>query len=199
MMGTEGAHHDSISRALFGDVRRSVLETVFRADRPLYVREIIRESGVGQGAVQRELARLHAAGLPVREERGNSVYYAPDPDAPVYAELRSSVAKTSGFAGVLADRLQQIGDSIEAAFIYGSVASGEAGPTSDVDVFLIGEPDELALHNAMSEAEKELGRTVNYSVMSREGFRRRRKEPGGFVTRVPAGPTIAVIGDVADD
>jgi predicted nucleotidyltransferase len=198
-MGTHGAHHDSISRALFGDVRRSVLETVFRADRPLYVREIIRESGVGQGAVQRELTRLHGAGLLVREERGNSVYYAPDPDAPVYGELRSLVAKTSGFAGVLADRLQRLGDSIEAAFIYGSVASGEAGPASDVDVFLIGEPDELALHSAMSEAEKELGRTVNYSVMSRDELGRRRKEPGGFVARVLAGPTIAVIGDAPDD
>ena len=58
-MGTQ-PHSDALSEALFGDSRRAVLETLFaQSDEPLYVREIIRRSGVGQGAVQRELKRMH--------------------------------------------------------------------------------------------------------------------------------------------
>ena len=72
-----------------------------RPDESFYVRQIVRAAGVGQGAAQRELRRLCAAGVLVRLEQGRHVYYRANPDCPVYSELRALVAKTAGVADVL--------------------------------------------------------------------------------------------------
>ena len=199
VMGTASRNDtDALAEALFGDARRAVLDTLFaRADEPLYVREIIRRSGVGQGAVQRELAQLHAAGLLVREERGNQVYYRANESSPVYEELRSLVIKTSGVAGVVQDALEPLGESVSFAAVFGSMAGGDAVAGSDIDLLVVGAVDEIDLHRAMVGAEETLSRPVNYTVMSEEEFAERRREPG-FVRRVLAGPLLPVIGDVAD-
>lgn len=162
------------------------------------MREIIRRAGAGQGAVQRELQRLHGAGLLVREERGNQVCYRPDRSAPVFAELRSLALKTSGLAYVLREALEPVAQSIDVAFVYGSIASGEAGASSDVDLFIVGEVDDLALHEAIETSERILLRPVNYTLMATTEFSERFAEPEGFVRRVLDGPRIPIIGDVVD-
>jgi predicted nucleotidyltransferase len=190
---------DRMADALLGEVRQAVLGILFVApDEPLHVREIIRRAGAGQGAVQRELQRLHGAGLLVREERGNQVCYRPDRSAPVFAELRSLVLKTSGLANVLGEALRPVADSIAVAFVYGSIASGEASAASDVDLFVVGDVDDLALHEAIETAEQVLSRSVNYTLMSTSEFVERFAEPEGFVRRVLDGPRIPIIGDVVD-
>ncbi|HZL05206.1 MAG TPA: nucleotidyltransferase domain-containing protein [Coriobacteriia bacterium] len=197
-MGTQYTS-DRIADALLGDVRQAVLGILFIApDELLHVREIIRRAGAGQGAVQRELQRLHGAGLLVREERGNQVCYRPDRSAPVFAELRSLVLKTSGLAHVLSEALRPVADSIEVAFVHGSIASGEASAASDVDLFIVGDVDDLALHEAIETSEQTLSRPVNYTLMSTSEFSERLAEPEGFVRRVLDGPRIPIIGDVVD-
>jgi len=190
---------DRIADALFGDVRQAVLGVLFiDPDEPLHVREIIRRAGAGQGAVQRELQRLHGAGLLVREERGNQVCYRPDRSAPVFAELRSLALKTSGLAYVLRQALEPIAQSIDVAFVYGSIASGEASASSDVDLLIVGDVDDLALHEAIETSERILLRPVNYALMSTTEFSERFAEAEGFVRRVLDGPRIPILGDVVD-
>jgi len=197
-MGTKHTS-DRVADALFGDVRQAVLGVLFiDPDHPLHVREIIRRAGAGQGAVQRELQRLHDAGLLVREERGNQVCYRPDRSAPVFAELRSLALKTSGLAYVLREALEPVAQSIDVAFVYGSIASGEAGAASDVDLFVVGDVDDLALHEAIATSERILLRPVNYTLMSTTEFSERFGEPEGFVRRVVDGPRIQILGDVVD-
>lgn len=181
--------------ALFGKTRRAVLATLYgRPGEAFYLRQLVRATGLGLGAVQREVKKLTDAGLLRRTTRGRQVYYEANPDCPIFPELRSLVAKTAGMADVLRVALSPLAEGVEAAFAYGSMARGEGEPGSDVDLMVIGDVDEMELHEAASKAEEELGRAVNYTLLSRSEFKRRRGEQGGFVSRVLRGPKIDILG-----
>ena len=79
---------------LFGPTRRAVLSLIFgRGARPLYLRQIIRAVGTGQGAVQRELRHLERAGIITAVRDGRHTYYRPNRDCPIFAELSRLVRR----------------------------------------------------------------------------------------------------------
>ena len=95
---------DNLAAALFGKTRRALLALFYgHPEQSFYLREIARAVGAGQGAVQRELAHLTAAGLLVRLRRGNQVFYQANPQTPIFSELKSLIVKTAGVADVLRD------------------------------------------------------------------------------------------------
>jgi predicted nucleotidyltransferase len=94
------------------------------------------------------------------------------------------------------EALAPLAGRIEAAFVYGSQASGKVAASSDVDLAVVGDVDEMALHKAVGRAERHLGRPVNYTLLSRREFQRRKKEKGGFLTRILHGPKIEVLGSL---
>lgn len=55
----------------------------------------------GSGAVQRELVRLTGAGLLTVSRIGRQTHYQANERAPIFAELRGIVLKTSGLADEL--------------------------------------------------------------------------------------------------
>ncbi len=160
-----------------------------------HLREVARRTGRPVVTVQRELVSLAKAGIVTKEASGNRTYYQVNAACPIFPELRGLVLKTVGLADVLRDALAPLGDGIQAAFVYGSMASGEAGPESDVDLLVVGDADEMEVHRAVGEAEKALARTVNYTLLSEAECRRRRREKGGFLARVLAGQKILILGD----
>jgi predicted nucleotidyltransferase len=188
-----------IGASLFGKGRRKVLGVLFsRAEQPMYLREIIAAVGGGQGQVQRELAQLHRAGLVLREKRANLVYYRPNPDAPIYDELKAITFKTFGVADVLRDLLKPLSKRIAVAFIYGSVARLEDTARSDIDVMVVGDIKFSAVVLALSGAQERLRREVNPSVYSKVELRAKLKEKGGFLDRVMAGTKLFLIGNDDD-
>ena len=54
--------------------------------------------------------------------------------------------------------------------------------------------EEVALHKAVAEAETQLARTVNYTLLTPRESARRRRERGSFVARILAGPLIPLLG-----
>ncbi|MCK4375527.1 MAG: nucleotidyltransferase domain-containing protein [Candidatus Brocadiae bacterium] len=181
--------------ALFSGTRQQIL-TLFlmRPEERHYLREVARLTGRAVGTVQAELASLARAGILSKVPSGNRTYYQANTDCSIFPELRGVILKTAGLTDILRGKLQPLADNIEASFIYGSMASGEADGQSDVDLMVIGEVDETVLHEAISEAETELGRAVNYILMASGEFHRRGAETGGFIQRVLAGPRLLVIG-----
>jgi predicted nucleotidyltransferase len=123
------------------------------------------------------------------------VDYQVNRDCPLFDELNSLISKTAGLADVLRKTLAPLAKKIEIAFIYGSQADGTAGETSDVDLMVIGHVDEMDLHRAVTKAEEQLDRTVNYTLIDREEFERRRSEKGGFLERVLSGEMIFIVGN----
>ncbi|MBI1865655.1 MAG: nucleotidyltransferase domain-containing protein [Nitrospirae bacterium] len=148
--------------------------------------------------VQRELGRLAEAGIINRSARDRVVEYRANRKCPIFAELEGLIRKTAGLAGVLREALGPLSREIDLAFVYGSHAAGTAGAASDVDVLIVGEADELAIHRALVKAELRLSRPVNYVLFSRKELQNRRKEKGGFLARVLSGPKIPIVEDSRD-
>lgn len=188
-----------IGASLFGKGRRKVLGVLFsRPEQPMYLREIIGAVGSGQGQVQRELKQLHRAGLVLREKRANLVYYRPNPDTPIYDELKAIAFKTFGVADVLRELLKPLAKRIAVAFIYGSVARQEDTARSDVDVMVVGDVKFSDVVLALSRAQERLRREINPSVYSKAELRAKLKEKGGFLDRVMAGTKLFLIGNDDD-
>ena len=193
-MGAQVSSLD-VGSALFGKTRRAVLGLLYaRPDETFYLRQITREVQAGQGAVQRELQRLVDAGLLTREARGREIHYRANRACPIFAELHGLVLKTVGLADVLRGALLPFQADITLAAVYGSRAAGTARSGNDVDLLVVGTVEEMALHKAISQAEAQLARTVNYTLLTPREFTRRRRERGGFLTRVLAGPLIPLLG-----
>lgn len=181
--------------ALMPTARVKVLAFLLvNASESFHLREIARRSGVPLRAVQRELELLERIALVDRERRGRQVFVHVRTSHPLYRDLRSMVLKTEGLAAPLRERLEAVG-GVAMAVVFGSVASGDDSGDSDVDLLVVGSPDELEVHEALSSFEDEVGRPVNYTLMSPDEFRTRRRDGDAFLGRVLAGDLIHVIGD----
>lgn len=149
----------------------------------------------GVGAVQRELVALQKLGIITQEKKGNQSHFRANSKSPIYVELKGIVQKMDGWVEVLRKSLMVLGPQIQRAFIYGSYASHTQDITSDVDLFVVGDVDEMVLHRAVADVESRVSKTINYTLLNRKEFAKRRREKGGFVERVFLGPKILLIGD----
>jgi predicted nucleotidyltransferase len=182
--------------ALFGKARRGVLALLFgHPDRGFYLREIIKHAGAGASQVQKELTRLVAAGLLLREQRGNLVYFRANPQASVFDELRGIAAKTFGIADQVQAALGPFADRLDLAFIYGSVARGTASGASDVDLFLVGDVRLSEVVDEIAEAETKLKRTISPTIYPPAEFSEKVRERDHFISRVLKQPKLFLVGD----
>ena len=186
-----------IADALFSKVQQRVLAVLFgNPGRSFYANEMIALAGSGTGAVQRELARLEAAGLAMVTRVGNQKHYQANALAPVFEELRGLVLKTCGLADILRGALAPLADRIMAAFVYGSIAKGEDTVKSDIDLMVISAtlsyPD---LYAALEKATQQLGRTVNLTLYKPRELGKRVKAGNAFIQRVLAQPKLWLMGD----
>jgi predicted nucleotidyltransferase len=186
-----------LADALFAKVQQRVLGVLFgNPGRSFYANELIALAHSGTGAVQRELARLEAAGLVTALRVGKQKHYQANPASPVFQELRALVLKTSGLADVLREALAPASDHIRAAFVYGSIAKGEDTAASDIDLMVVSEGLTYAdLFGALEGASAQLGRKVAPTIYSPRELARRVKQDNAFITRVLQQPKLWLIGD----
>jgi predicted nucleotidyltransferase len=186
--------------ALFTTTQQRVLSCFFAGDSRSYtVSDVIRVTGSGSGAVQRELRRLLSAGLLLLEPVGNQKRYRANPDAPIHAELKSIVCKTFGLAQPLWEALAPLAGDIRAALVYGSVADGRDGADSDIDLLVIS--DTLNYGDLMRPLDpliRTMGRDVNPTIYTSRDFDKRLGEGNSFLVRLLQRPVIWLIGS-ADD
>ena len=176
--------------------RRRVLSLLLlHPERALHVREIARLTGTTPGTLNKELTRLHRAGLLARERVGNQVRYSANRASPVFIELAGILRKTVGLADVLADALAPAADSISAAFVFGSIARASESEGSDVDVMLIGTLGFADAVRLLYAAQATLGREINPKVYSSMEWRAAQNKRNSFVAEVLAQPKIFLIGN----
>ena len=188
-----------IAEFLLGQTRSRVLAALFlHPDKALHVRELARLASASAGSLHRELRGLHQVGLLLRSEIGRQVHYQANARSPVFAELAGLLRKTVGIADVLRDALAALGDSIELAFVYGSVASGTESSRSDVDVMVLGSAGFADVALALADAQGFIGREVNPTPMSAAEFAKKLRDGQGFASNVAASPKIWLKGDEND-
>jgi len=143
-----------------------------------YMHEIGRILHKKPGVFQRILNSLAEEGILISEYRANSRYFRADRSYPLFKELESIISKSAGVAVSLEKVLRKI-TGIDYAFIYGSFASKKENLFSDIDVFIIGRPDEGVLVKKINVLETEFQREINYKIYHRDIFKKeiRRKNP----------------------
>lgn len=186
----------SLSEALFSGVQQRVLRLLFgQAGQDFHGNEIMKLTGSGKGALQRELGRLTGSGLVLVTEVGNQKRYRANPASPIFAELRAIVQKTFGLTDELRDALRPLANRISVAFVYGSVAKRTDTAFSDIDLLVVS--DDLSYQDLLAvlgETEARLKRKVNPTLYSATEFAQRRTEANDFVVRVLEQPKLFVIG-----
>lgn len=191
-----GTSWSSVSNALFGKVRNSLLALLFcHSDESFFFHQIVRVTGLGQGAVQRELAHLVNVGLVIRKKEGNQVYYRANAKAPTFPELKSLMTKTCGVAGLLRNALEPVKGRITVAFIYGSLAKGTEKADSDVDVLIIGDMKFSEFADLSGAAQESIGREINPSVYPVDEFMEKVSMGHHFLTSLIQEPKIFLVGD----
>lgn len=145
--------------------------------------------------VSRELARLEKAGILTVTVSGKQKYYQANRKSPIYNELHGLIVKTVGVVDVLRSSLEPSIEQIKAAFVFGSIASGNENRASDLDLMVVGAISFGDIVNLLSTAEEQLGREINSVVYPVSEFRRKLREDHHFVRNVIDSEKIFIIGD----
>ncbi len=186
----------SASTLLFpASYRRHVLALLLlHPERKLHMREIARLTGTAAGTLNKELDRLHRAGLLDRERVGNQVQYSANRSHQIYPELASILRKTVGVRDVLIAALAPLSERIKVALVFGSIARGTETVGSDVDVLIVGSLDFGVVIDALHPIQQQLGREINPKVFSVREWKARIKAKDPFIAEVLVQPKIFLLG-----
>jgi len=162
--------------------------------RSFYMQEIGRILNKKPGNFQRSINNMEEEGILVSEYKANARYFKVNKKYPLYKELKSIVFKTAGIAGSIAEILKKMAD-IECSFIYGSYAKARENELSDIDLVIIGNPDEDKLIREFDVLEEQLKREINYKLYGLSDFKKevRQKEP--FILEILEDRKIMLIGE----
>lgn len=149
----------------------------------LHLRDLAKQLHIDPSNLSKELERLERDGLFRAEISGRQKYFQLDRKYPLFREVRSIVAKTIGSIPMMADSLRRI-EGIEEAWLYGSFARNQQDAASDIDLLVIGAPSEELFAEGVRKLERELGRELNYTVMTRKEFNSRRARKDVFLENV---------------
>lgn len=187
----------ALSDLLFpNQYRRKVLGLLLmRPEQQIHLRELARVIGAAPGTLKKELDALCEAGLLRAERVGNQVRFCANTAHPVFPELQALIRKTIGLADALRLSLAPLAGRIDAAFVFGSMASGTESAGSDIDLMVVGDAGFAEVVDATYEAQAALGREINPKVMSASEWQAKKAERNAFLQDVLNKPRIMLIGD----
>ncbi|VAW63585.1 hypothetical protein MNBD_GAMMA09-3 [hydrothermal vent metagenome] len=190
----------NIADALFTKTQQRVLGLLYgKPEQTFYTTEIMRSAQMGRGTISRELERLALSGLIRESKQGNQRHYQANPDNPVFNELLGIIRKTFGIVDVIRAALLPVTGQINWAFIYGSIAKGDATSSSDVDLMVIS--PSLAYTDIMEllpEAEQAIMRPINPSIYTAEQIKQKMQQNNSFISRVMQQNKIWIKGSEDD-
>ncbi len=187
----------ALSDLLFpNQYRRKVLGLLLmRPEQQIHLRELARVIGAAPGTLKKELDALCEAGLLRAERVGNQVRFCANTAHPVFPELQALIRKTIGLADALRLSLAPLAGRIDAAFIFGSMASGTESAGSDIDLMVVGDAGFAEIVDVTYAAQATLGREINPKVMSASEWQAKKAERNAFLQDVLNKPRIMLIGD----
>jgi len=175
-----------------------ILEIFFNdPEKSYYLRQLGRLIKKEPGVFQRAINRLVKDGILQSEYQANSRFFKLNKQYLLYQELKSIFLKTIGAQAVLKNTLEGVGN-IKIAFIFGSFAKNKEDSLSDIDLMIVGAPDEDSLITKISPLEVKLKREINYSIFSPDDFKKGLKKKEIFLEEVIKNPKIFLIGDQND-
>jgi len=175
--------------------RAALLQLFFtNPQRSFYIQEIGRILNKKPGVFQRTLNYMEKEGILLSEYRANARYFRANKAYPLFKELKSIVMKTVGVIGGITAVLEKVG-GVSYAFIYGSYARANENSLSDIDLIVIGKPDEDKLLEELDRLEEQLQREINYKLFSLPDFTRDIAHKSPFLLEILKDKKIMIMGD----
>jgi len=157
-----------------------------------HLRDLAKRLGIDPSNLSKELMRLEHEGLFRSEVSGRQKYFQLNREYSLFNEVRGIVAKTIGAVPLIAQSLKKI-RGIDEAYLYGSFARNQQDAASDIDVLVIGAPRAETLAEAMRKLERQLGREINYTTLSRKEFESRRSRNDAFLENIWHNKRVALV------
>lgn len=157
-----------------------------------HVRDLAERLETDPSNLSKELRRLERDGLFRSEISGRQKYFQLNRAYPLFEELRRIVGKTIGAVSMIRESLKKI-DGIDEAFLYGSFARNQQDAASDIDVLIVGVPREEILAQMVQRLERQLGREINYTVLTSKELKSRRARKDSFLENVWRNKRILLI------
>lgn len=174
---------------------RLVLHFALHGDEPHHVRGLQRRIGLSMSSLNRELRRLESRGLIKRSDEGGRAVYRAAESHPAWKTLRQLVRDFADPAEVVQEAISGI-EGIDAAFVFGSFARGDAAEHSDVDLLVVGDVEaDAALGRKTAEASLLLGRPVEVRAYTPGRLQRQLGAGNAVLGRILAGPKRWIVGD----
>jgi len=171
-------------------LKRDLFELYFaNLDGEFYIRELARILNRPAGYVRRELMALESSGLFVSEIKGKQKYFRLNKKYPLFKEVKEIISKTIGVEKTLKDVISKT-PGIKVAFVFGSFAEGKEDLLSDIDLMIVGSPDEDLLIEKVSKIETSINREINYHIYSTEDIKEKIKEKDSFIENVVSAKKI---------
>lgn len=163
-------------------------------DQEYYFRELAKILDKEPAYYQRQLNSLVDLGILQDERKGNMRFFKLNKDYYLFSELKSIISKTIGLEFNLKKLTDKL-SGIEAAFIFGSMASGQENTNSDIDLLLIGQTNQDVLVKELSKLENKLSREINYHLISHSEIIKKIKNKDSFFINIFSSPLINLKGE----
>ncbi|MBN2543491.1 nucleotidyltransferase domain-containing protein [bacterium] len=184
----------TLSEILSSRARADIFTILFGLNNNnLHLREIERRSSCTIDTIRRELIKLEKIGLVTSVRNSNRLYYEANKEHPLYNDIHNIVIKTSGVVDVLKSIIAD--ESVEIAFIFGSIAATQEKANSDLDLMIIGDVSSREIAAKLSSVTNSIGREVNFYIFDRKEFIKRQREKDHFLTNLLQSPKIFIIGN----
>ena len=163
----------------------------------LYVREIAVVLHEDAGNLSKELKRLESIGVFASSMKGKQKYFSLNNKHPLYKELKSIIFKTVGVEGALKEITNNV-EGIALSFVYGSFAKDRQNSSSDIDLLIVGNPEEDSLMKKIESLEKKLLREINYNIYQKREFSDKIKKKDSFIMNIIKRPKIILRGSISE-
>lgn len=176
-------------------LKQEILKLYFNhPEKKYYLRELERILQKPVSYVRRSMMEMEKTGLFISELQGKEKYFRLNTKVAYYEDVKNIISKTIGIEGELRESLTKI-DGIESAFIFGSYASGENDEYSDVDLMIIGHPDEDEIIAITSKLESKIDREINYHIFGHDEWQKKKKDRNSFIVSVDKKAKLFLIGN----
>ncbi len=172
--------------------RRIILQFIYNQHTEFYLSEVARLAKTSVGTAQRELNRLVDIDLITFKKKANLNIYALNKQFGLLREVESIVLKTIGIDVELKREMEGV-ENIVFAFLFGSYAKEGLKSDSDIDLFIIGEPEENLVFEIIQKVEEKINREINYYISDQKEFLL-KKESSHFYNEI-IGDCVLIAGD----
>lgn len=195
---------------LFGSKIRVKLLRLFLANpnKKYFLRELARILGAQINSVRREVENLASLGIlkevlsaksdeAGEDEKGDNIqkkYFQADKEFPLFSELKSLVLRAHLIikSGILREIMDE-------GNIYYLVLTGLFVNTDDssTDILIVGKVKKERIEKIVNKFEKDLDRSINYTIMPRSEFNYRREITDRFLYNILEGEKIVIIDKIS--